>query len=462
MTSGNSSAGSSLAQALDAKAMTFFQWRAIGLCCLINMLDGFDVMVMAFTAASVSAHWSLTSTQLGYLLSAGLVGMTIGSLFVAPWADRIGRRPLVLWCVVIAGAGMVFSSYSQTPVQLGVPRFFTGIGIGGILASSYVIAGEYASKRWRSLAISLQATAYALGATVGGLITAKIIAAFGWASVFFYGGAMTLAILPIIYVWLPESLDFLLVRRPEGALNQMNLILRKVGLPALEALPAAMAGSAKGGLTRSLAYLFSPAVRPATMLIWVSFFLIMFGFYFVMSWSPRMLVAAGLTNQQGITGGVLLNLGGILGTSLIGLLAARVALYKVHAVYLITTAVLMSALLSLSGAVNQTLMLALLLGIFVNGCMAGAFAMTPMVYEPAHRVTGLGWGIGMGRLGSILAPLAAGPLLDAKWRPDQVYSLYAVTFVLAAVTVVLLHFVIRRRPVVPEHRLSPPTSAHAQ
>ena len=92
------STSTSITEVLDGSPMTFFQWRAVALCCLINMLDGFDFMVMAFTAASVSAHWSLRGTQLGYLLSAGLIGMTVGSLFIAPLADRIGRRTLVLGC----------------------------------------------------------------------------------------------------------------------------------------------------------------------------------------------------------------------------------------------------------------------------------------------------------------------------------------------------------------------------
>lgn len=116
MASITSPTSSFVLQTLDDKSMSFFQWRAIALCCLINMLDGFDVMVMAFTASSVSARWSLTSTQLGYLLSAGLVGMTVGSLFIAPWADRIGRRALVLWCVMVSGIGMVLSSGSLLKV----------------------------------------------------------------------------------------------------------------------------------------------------------------------------------------------------------------------------------------------------------------------------------------------------------------------------------------------------------
>lgn len=435
----------SIAASMDERAMTFFQWRAVAMCCLINMMDGFDVMVMAFTASALTAHWSLTGTQLGYLLSAGLLGMTVGSLFVAPWADRVGRRSLTLACVVVAGFGMILSSYAQTPLQLGLLRFCTGLGIGGILASSYVIAGEYASKRWRSLAISLQATAYAIGATVGGFLTAKIIGSVGWSTVFLYGGLATLAALPFLLLWLPESIDFYVSRRPKDALDRVNNLLQKMGMPQIVALPNAGAAQ-KVGLVKSLKYLLTGEMRTPTLLIWISFFLIMFGFYLVMSWSPRLLVAAGLSNEQGISGGVLLNLGGILGTSLIGLLAVRVALHKVHGFYLLATAVLMCVLLAFTDSVQTTLVLAFVLGVFVNGCVAGMFATTPMIYESAHRVTGMGWGIGMGRFGSILAPLAAGPLVDAAWRPDQVYTLYSAAFILAAISVALLAAVVKSGP----------------
>ncbi len=201
---------SPVSQLMDEKPMVSFQWGVVALCFMINMLDGFDVLVMAFTAASVSAHWGLSGISLGYLLSAGLVGMAIGSLFIAPWADRVGRRPLIIVCVGIAGSGMIASSQAASVEILGGLRLVTGLGIGGILASSYVIAGEYANKRWRGLAISLQSTAYALGATIGGLIAAQMIPALGWRSVFLYGGIVTLATLPILLLWLPESIAFLI------------------------------------------------------------------------------------------------------------------------------------------------------------------------------------------------------------------------------------------------------------
>lgn len=434
---------SSVVEKMNDRPMSLFQWFVIGLCFLINMLDGFDVLVMAFTAASVAAQWKLSGVQLGYLLSAGLVGMALGSLVIAPWADRIGRRPLIMLCIAIAGSGMVASAYAQSPVQLGVLRLFTGLGIGGILASSYVIAGEYASSRWRGLAISLQATAYALGATIGGLIATQLIPNLGWQSVFLYGGIVTLLTLPVMFLWLPESLDFLMGKRPQNALQKINAILGRVGIEPLQTLPSVNPAAASVEKNR-VASLLAPGLAGSTLLIWLAFFMVMFGFYFVMSWTPKLLVTAGLSNQQGITGGVLLNVGGIVGTSLIGLLAAKFCISRVLMLYLLVNALLMCAFVSLLANLGVAFAAALAIGVFVNGCVAGLYALTPSLYSVTQRVTGLGWAIGVGRIGAIVSPLVAGRLIDASWKPDQLFSLYGIAFVVAAAAIFML-----QRKVVP-------------
>lgn len=422
---------------MDEKPMVGFQWRVIALCFLINMLDGFDVLVMAFTAVSVSAHWSLNGTQLGYLLSAGFVGMAVGSLFIAPWADRFGRRPLILTCVSIAGSGMLLSAYASSPEILALLRFLTGLGIGGLLASSYVIAGEYASKRWRGLAISLQATGYTLGATVGGLITAQVISSLGWQAVFQYGGIITLLTLPILLIGLPESLDFLVSRQPTAALERINRLLKKVQLPPLASLPLTSSAT-QPKMRASFKALLSTEMLRKTLLIWVAFFLVMFGFYFVMSWTPRLMVSSGLSQEQGITAGVMLNVGGILGTSLIGLLAVRFRLSRVLAGYLLTSALLLIVFVGVIQELRLAFVLAVVIGLFVSGSMAGLYALTPAVYDATHRVTGLGWAIGIGRAGAIISPLMVGRLIDAQWQPVELFVAFSLTFILAAVAVVAL------------------------
>lgn len=421
---------------VDDGPMSRFQWLAIGICIVLNMIDGFDVLVMAFTASSVSAEWGLTGAQIGLLLSAGLFGMAAGSLFVAPWADRFGRRPLILFCLVVSGIGMLLSSMSQTPLQLALLRGLTGIGIGGILASSNVIASEYASKRWRGLAVSLQSTGYALGATLGGLLAVWLLTHWGWRSVFLFGGVVTLLVIPLVLLWLPESLDFLLARRPENALQRINRLARRLGQPALTKMPAPVIKQA--GEPTGLRKLLSPDTRRTTLVIWLLFFLVMFGFYFIMSWTPKLLVAAGLSAQQGITGGVLLSVGGIFGAALIGALASRWPLARVLAMFMLITAGLLLLFVGFGSSIAAALGLGLLIGLFCNGCVAGLYALSPVVYDTSVRATGVGWGIGIGRIGAILSPTVAGFLLDSGWEPLHLYGVFASVFVIAAGCLLLL------------------------
>ena len=425
-----------LKKVVDDSPMARFQWLAIGICIVLNMIDGFDVLVMAFTASSVSAEWALNGAQVGLLLSAGLFGMAAGSLFIAPWADRFGRVPLILFCLLLSGVGMLLSSLSQTPLQLALLRGLTGLGIGGILASSNVIASEFANKRWRGLAVSLQSTGYALGATLGGLLSVWLLTHFGWRSVFIFGGAVTLAVIPLVLLFLPESLDFLVTRRPVNALARINRLAARLGQPALSELPL-IASTPNAGKGR-LAQLLAPESRRTTLLIWLLFFLVMFGFYFVMSWTPKLLVAAGLSAQQGISGGVLLSVGGIFGAALIGALASRWRLTRVLALFMLISAVLLVLFVGSASSVSMALGLGLLIGLFVNGCVAGLYALSPIVYDASVRTTGVGWGIGIGRIGAILSPTVAGVLLDSGWQPLHLYGVFAVVFVIAAIVLLQL------------------------
>ncbi|WP_053268825.1 MFS transporter [Pseudomonas chlororaphis] len=421
---------------VDSGPMSAFQCLAIGICIVLNMIDGFDVLVMAFTAASVSAEWGLNGAQVGLLLSAGLFGMAAGSLFIAPWADRFGRRPLILFCLALSGLGMLLSALSQTPLQLALLRGLTGLGIGGILASSNVIASEYSSKRWRGLAVSLQSTGYALGATLGGLLAVWLLGHWGWRSVFLFGGVVTWLVIPLVLLWLPESLDFLLARRPGNALARVNRLARRLEQPELEQLPPEV--PRQPGAPSGFGQLLAPAMRRTTLLIWLLFFLVMFGFYFVMSWTPKLLVAAGLSAQQGITGGVLLSVGGIFGAALIGGLASRWPLGRVLALFMLITAGLLVLFVGSASSIAAALGLGLLIGLFSNGCVAGLYALSPMVYDASVRATGVGWGIGIGRIGAILSPTVAGFLLDGGWQPLHLYGVFASVFVIAAGCLLLL------------------------
>ena len=421
---------------MNNKTMNGFQWFVIFICILLNIIDGFDVLVMAFTAASVSAEWGLSGSALGALLSAGLFGMGAGSLFLAPWADKIGRRPLILLCLMISGLSMVAASFAQSAMQLGVMRFITGIGIGGILASSNVIASEYASLRWRSLAVSLQCTGYAIGATIGGIIAIALISSFGWRSVFLTGGLTTLFMFVVSYVWLPESLDYLLAKQPKNALSRINVLAEKINLTPLTQLPVLeQTGEVrKSGISR----LFSSNLALQTICIWMSFFFVMFGFYFVMSWTPKILSANGMTTEQGVTAGVLISAGGMFGAALLGFISSRIRIFYVQAVFLALTAVLIWLFVGNVSTLSVAFILSVLLGMMSNGCVAGLYAMSPSIYDADVRATGVGYAIGFGRIGGILSPLVAGAFLDNGISSLSLYAYYGFAFVLAIITVLTL------------------------
>lgn len=425
----------SLKEQLNQKSMNLFQWFIIGICICLNIIDGFDVMVMAFTAASVSAEWQLSGAQLGALLSAGLFGMAFGSLFLAPWADKIGRRPLILICLSISGFSMIAASMAPSALILGITRFITGLGIGGILAGSNVIASEYASNTWRSLSVSLQSTGYAIGATLGGLIAIYLIHNFAWHSVFLAGGICTLVMFVVTYFILPESLDYLLVRQPKYALEKINALSPRLGLSPLASMPEVIAYQQP---KVNISKLFTPALRLQTLYLWLCFFLVMFGFYFVMSWTPKILSATGMSTEQGVTAGVLLSAGGIFGATLIGLISSKIRIFYVQAAFMAITAVLIIAFVNSTASLNIALGLALLLGIMVNGCVAGLYAMSPSIYPAEVRTTGVGYAIGFGRVGAIISPLFAGTFLDLHIPPTTLYSYYAIAFTIAIIVVLSL------------------------
>jgi MFS family permease len=390
--------------------ITALQLTVIALCVALNMLDGFDVLAMSFAASGVKAHWHLLDSQLGALLSAGLVGMGLGSLTLGPCADRWGRRIIVLLSVAVAGLGMLGSALAPGYAELLVLRVLTGIGIGGTIASVAVIVSEYAPDHWRGTALAIYATGYSIGATIGGALAAYAIPRYGWRAAFTIGGTLSLLMLPLAWRKLPESLDFLLTSRRSSGLRRV---------------------ASFGAQLRLL-------MRPTTALVWIVFFCTMAGFYFILSWTPRLLNAAGLSAGQGMTAGVLLNLGGIAGCALFACAAARADTHRLLLGALIGSALLTVVFGLAMSRLGIALWTALLLGIIANAAMAGLYAVGPPLYPTAVRTTGMGWAIGVGRFGAIIAPLASGALLDHGWLPAQLYFFFSAPFVVAAVAILLL------------------------
>jgi benzoate transport len=411
--------------------MTTLQFMLVALCTLLNAVDGFDVLAMSFAAPLVQKEFAIDPETLGILLSAGLAGMCIGSLVLSPIADVIGRRAVLLACTAVISVGMFASAFSAGVWDLTLFRLLTGLGIGGILSSGNTLLSEYSSDRWRNTSISAMVIGYPVGALIGGSISAYLLAAFGWRSAFFFGGAMSTAILPLAWIHVPESLDFLLSGRSANALFKVNTLLARLGRPPVDTLPPPV----RGENTRAVWGVFEPRFLKGTVLICLSFFMLMLSFYFVLSWTPKNLVDLGFTVQQGIFASVLLNTGGIGGGLLFGYFADKSAARTLAPYLFVGLFVFIVLYGALHSGLVPLLAGAFTVGVFMIGTMASLYAIVPAIYPPRVRSTGTGLAIGIGRMGAVVGPYLGGVLIQHGWERLAYYSVLAIPVLGSALAV---------------------------
>ncbi|MHB0775227.1 MFS transporter [Halomonas sp. WWR20] len=408
--------------------MSPFQVWIVSLCTLIAALDGFDVLVIAFTAPVIAEDWSVSGSSLGILFSAGLLGMGIGAFLVAPLGDRLGRRPTVLLCLFLLLVSMLASAMTSTVYELFAARLVTGVGVGAVLATVNIAVTEYANDRRRSLCNGIISLGYPVGATLGGLISVFLIDAYGWRAPFIFGGVVALVLFPLVWASFPESLDFLLERQPHNALGKANRILPKLKLAKLDELPPKR--EAKVQKARPLE-LLSGGHRVPFLAACGIYFCIMMTAYFVLSWTPKILTDAGLSLSGGISGSMLLSIGGAVGCLLYGLLAARIGAKRLAAGVLV---LLFSMMMVFATIPYQPLLLtivALTLGFFLYGAIAVLYVVIPTTFPTALRGTGTGLAMGMGRVGSVIGPALAGVLIDAGWERPMYFLVLALPLIVA-------------------------------
>ena len=413
-----------LREKIDNSPMGFYQWAIVLMAAVMNFLDGFDVLAIAFTATNISKDFGLSKTEFGMLVSAGLIGMVVGSMVLAPLADKFGRRPILLLSVAFSAVGLAVSGFSTTPEILAFSRILTGLGVGGILVGTNVITSEYSSKKWRSFAISVYAAGFGIGAMIGGMMAKSLQAAYSWHAVYFAGAAMTAVVFVVLFIWLPESIDYLNVKQPQNAKARLNKIAHKLGFAGEWDLTEKHAEKA---VKLPITALFSQKYLRSTLLLWLSFFAIMFCFYFISSWTPALLKEAGMTMEESINVGMMISLGGAAGSLVYGLIASRWSARSVLMLFTVASSIAIVVFILSSANLAIAMVLGVVVGALINGCISGLYTINPATYDADIRNTGVGWAIGAGRAGSVLAPTVAGMLLDSGLNATA--SLYSVCWI---------------------------------
>ena len=425
-------------------SMSRLQWAVVAITIALNALDGFDVLSISFASPGIAKEWGMTPAGLGIVLSMELIGMAVGSVFLGGVADKIGRRPTILGCLVVMTVGMLMATTVRGLVDLSIWRVITGLGIGGMLASINAVAAEFSNTQRRALSVSLMSIGYPVGAVLGGLVVAQLLRVNSdWRPIFYFGASVTALLIPVVYFVIPESVHWLTRRQPAGALEKINSALRRMGHATVNALPE-LSASVR---SRSIAEIFQPGLVAITTIVTLAYFFHITTFYFIVKWIPKIVVDMGFA--QSSAAGVLVwtNVGGATGGAVFGLLTLRFGLKPLTIVLLVLSTVMVTLFGRSPADLDRLALICAMAGFCTNAGIVGLYAIIAQVFPTQVRAFGTGFTVGVGRGGSVLAPIIAGFLFNAGYALPTVAMTMAAGSLLAACVLILLK--LGDRPAVP-------------
>ena len=376
------------------------QVTAVMLCLLANLAAGFDMQALVLTSTRILAEWNVAALVVGRIFDAGLIGVAIGSFALSPLGDRFGRRTAVLGGLILATAGVLPVGLAQTPGQLTAATFLTGLGAGLLLPGLNTVVCESVPGRWRGPAVSVYATGYPVGAILAGILAPYLIARFGWRSVYLVGGLFSLVLTGLVAAWLRESSAFL-------------------------ALP--------GDRPRRVHPLtpFEGALGRRTVLVGAAFLSLWVTLFFMNNWIPATLAREGLTTSQASQAGVMLTLGGLLGSLLVGFIGLRLDLVRTCTVLLVACFVL-TVFFGLSGVDSAVMWVCAVLGFLLFAASVGLYVVLADIYPPAVRGAGAGLAFALGRVGEAAGIFGGGYLFSLGWPRSSYVGVMAMPLLAAA------------------------------
>jgi AAHS family 4-hydroxybenzoate transporter-like MFS transporter len=434
-----------VSEVIDTQAVGAFQLRVFLLCAAVLFVDGFDVQGITYVAPAISQEWGLARGALGPTFSAGLFGVMLGAILLAPLADRIGRRRVIVYSCIAFGIGTLLTLMVDSLSGLLVLRFFTGLGLGSALPNAIGLASEYAPHKRRALIVMFVGSGISLGAIGAGAAAAQLVAPFGWRVVFLVGGILPLLLAALLARFLPESIRF--SAAVPGRQAEAKQLLRRIK-PALgaDADIHIVSDDPEGGRATVLD-LFKDGRGVATVCLWVAFFMSLLNVYLAINWLPTSLNASGFTLTQANVMTTLYHVGGVIGTYAIGLFMDRLGAHRMVLVGLSLAAIGFYTFATATGLPQgPTTAILMVAGVGVIGAQVGATALASMTYPVRMRATGLGWALGVGRVGSIIGPTIGGIVVATAADARSVYLGCIVPVLIGMAAVALLKRTTTRAP----------------
>ena len=420
--------------ALEGQRIGSLQLRVAVICGFAQMFDGYDISSIGMAAPSLSHAWNAAPATFAIAFIMSNVGVMVGALASGPTGDRLGRKPVILASLLGLGVFSFATAYATSIPMLAFLRFMTGLGIGALMPSTVALASDYAPDRLRATVTMWVFAGNPLGGFLGGQIIALLLPIFGWQVIFHIGGILPLLLFPVLLIGMPESPRFLLARgnRTPAALR----IYAATGTNPNAAQTARQVDVAASSNTVTALFTDGYAIR--TILFWIMFFASLLSLYLIGFWLPTVLHLEGLSPADAVFASSLYNAGGGLSVLLLGPLATRLGTDRVLTVCLAFGIIVVAAVAL--GDLPYPILLATIfvMGICVVGGQLGANGLSAAKYPARIRTTGVGWALGIGRLGGIVGPGLGGFLLAQGWQPPHILLCACLTAAIAAVCVLLL------------------------
>jgi AAHS family 4-hydroxybenzoate transporter-like MFS transporter len=413
------------------------------MCSALVFTDGFDAQSMGFVAPALSAQLHLSRAALGPLLSSGLFGMMIGALLFGPLADRFGRKPIMVISVFLFGILSLLTATATTFNQLLIYRLLTGLGLGGAMPNAIALTAEYTPKRFRATGIMTMFVGFTLGGASGGFVAAALIARFGWQSVFVVGGIFPCVAAAVALAIMPESIRFLVLKggQERRVARYLSRIAPKAGISPDMSFEVEEQRSS-GFVVRQL---FADGRAVVTLLLWVMFFMSLLDLYFLNGWLPTVMNDAGVPVRTAILISSLFQVGGIIGNLFLGRLIDRNMSFRVLGLIYLLSGVCVFLIGGAGASVPLLVASVLATGVTVLGGQSSSNALASFYYPTAIRVTGLGWALGIGRVGSIVGPLLGGLLLSITAETRRVFWAAAIPPLIATAAAFAAASIIKKK-----------------
>jgi len=425
----------SVETALENQRIGSLQIRVAVLCGLVQVCDGYDLNAIAWTVPSLIKTWHLPPPAFTVAFLWSSIGIMVGALSAGPLGDRFGRKPLLIASLTIFGIASLASAFAGSLGMLTFLRFFTGLGIGGGFSGAASLTGDYTPARRRALMIMASFTGAPIGGFVGGQIVALwLLPSFGWQSIYIAGGLFPLILVLAIVLWLPESPRFLLARDWLSARDRALLQQLDIDATRGQQHPTDIAQG------NPIKMLFGKGYALQTVLLWIIYFCSLMNLFLFAYWMPTVLNMIGFTPPQAVFASSMRDFGAIFAVLYLGHLIDRVGPERSLTFHYAAGALFIGLIALVMLPYAALLVVTFLAGLTIIGSQTGLNGTCGKLYPARMRTTGLGWALGIGRLGGIAAPVLGGYLLSLGMKPPQIFLSACGVAIIAAAATALLAF----------------------